>query len=166
MKNILFALILSFGSYTSFGQQKDQNDVKSLCETIEISKDDFTGIIRFKTPPKQNRGCDIIAITDDGAPTKYYLYLTTYGTTANVGENGVKILLRDGTIIEKDTEVDIQPTDNSFIYSAMVSLNIKEVVSLSKTKIDKFRLYIYDQSIEDVDSEMLCNYMNCILDKT
>lgn len=151
-----------------FTVSKIDYEKHDLCKEIEIKIDDFTKQKTYMTPFKRNRGYDIFVHVDENMPPRYYLFLEVYGSTLNVAKKEVKLLLEDGTVWEKEAEdfIDPEPDGSGYNYTALVKLNSAEAVLITRNKLKKFRLFVYDRSISTHDSEMLKLYMNCILDKT
>lgn len=108
---------------------------ENLCDKIITKVDDFTNEIKISTPltyliNKQNLTKNI-----NGIDTTYYLSLTAYGNTVNVGGKGVIILFDDGTKFEKPNEkVDVKVGEEDYEYSCFIRLTKDEVHLFSEKK--------------------------------
>ncbi|MGF7026324.1 hypothetical protein [Sphingobacterium sp. HSC-15S19] len=138
----------------------------SICDKITVSQDKFTKSKRYTIPYKRGRGYDLYVTTEKGKPAVISLYLSTSGSTVNVGENEVKLLLEDDKVITKKSvgPIDVEVGEYGYNYSAVVEISEAEAYLFSKTKIKEFRLFVYDSTISEHDSEMLRRYMKCILE--
>ncbi len=143
---------------------KKQFKKEDFCSKIKIDKDDFTDKVDYATPFEKDGTSNIrISKVVEGDEVFFYLYLTTIGSTANVGIEGVILLLDDKTKIEKpSTEIDVDVSKYGYNYSALLSLNKEEIEILKNKEIDKFRLYIYDKDLSSGMSKKIKMYMQCL----
>jgi hypothetical protein len=141
-------------------------DINSICSKIEFNKDDFTNEVTFNNPiiDGQNISSIILYKTLKNGKVNYSLSLRTYGSTLNVGKTGVIILFNDGTKLNKPSiKIDVDTDDKGFKYSAYIPLSETEVKSLVNKKIDKFRLYIYDEDVSQGFAEKFTYYVKCLI---
>lgn len=138
------------------------------CSKIEREIDDFTDEVSLNTPRVVNRGSSSIILYKIVKNSKvvYYMGLSAYGLTVNIGISGVIILFEDGTKMNKPSEeIDVDTSDSGFEYSAFITLTEAEVQMLSAKKIKKYRLYIYDGEVNSEDANQFAEYVKCIIDK-
>jgi len=142
-------------------------DKDALCNDISRSVDEFTGEIKISSPLSEGSKLAPVIIYKDinKTSTAYYLSLHTNGNTLNVGESGVIILLDDGTKINKSDKIDVEAADNGWDYRAFISLTQSDLQLLSTKKINKYRLYIYDETLSKWFAEKFINYVKCIREK-
>lgn len=139
---------------------------EDFCGKLKTTKDDFTDKVSIDSPFEKD-GIDKIQLSKvkNANNITYYLYLTTTGTTPNVGVKGVILLLDDNTKINKpDVSVDVKVSGTSYEYSALVPLTLAEVGTLKTKGIDKYRLYIYDHNLSFGMTEKFKMYFQCITD--
>jgi len=139
-----------------------------LCAKIERRVDKFTNEVTFNSPI--GTGWETSAITVykkiNGSIITHSLYLRTYGSTVNVNSSGVIILFDDGTKINKPSvKIDVDVDGSRFLYSAYFSLTESDLKTLSTKRVDRFRLYIYDEVVNPKKAEELTYYVSCIIDK-
>lgn len=139
-------------------------DPGKLCSLIEKSVDDFTDEIKFNTPMISNGRLTPIRLYKYilKGKTTYYLSLSTIGSTVNVGESGVILLFSDGTKMTKAVKVDVDANKDGFEYSAFFLLSQTELATLSSKKVKKFRLYIYDEEINETEADKFKIYVSCL----
>jgi hypothetical protein len=139
---------------------------EDFCSSIKIKKDDFTDKVNFDAPwEKDGLARYQISKVISANSKSYYLYITTTGSTPNVGIKGVILLLDDKSKINKpDVTVDIKVDGSNYEYSALIPLTEQEMNLLKTKSIDKYRLYIYDQDLSYGASEKLKMYIQCITD--
>jgi hypothetical protein len=137
---------------------------EDFCGKLKTTKDDFTDKVSIDSPFEKDWS-DIIQLSKvkNGNNTTYYLYLTTTGSTPNVGVKGVILLLDDNSKINKpDVSVDVKVSGTSYEYTALVPLTLAEVGTLKTKGIDKYRLYIYDHNLSYGMTEKFKMYFQCI----
>jgi hypothetical protein len=133
---------------------------------IELIRDvdDFTGEINISSPIF--RKCAVPFVIQKTITklkkTYYYLSLRTYGNTLNVNEKVISVIFEDGTKWSKQSKIDADYDDGSYIYSAFIGLSQNDLEIFSTKKIKKFRLYIYDKEININDAEKFCEYVKLI----
>ena len=141
---------------------------KIWCYEVEREIDDFTNEIIInsrivfynKTSP-----VTIYKYINKNVIT-YYLSLKTYGFTPIALEKGVIILFEDGSKLNKpNVNIDIQVTQNAnYEYSAFFRITTSELSILRSKKIKKFRLYIFDEIINEEFSIRFPEYVKCVMD--
>lgn len=156
----LLALLLTFT--TAFTQISDS----SLCDEITKKYDEFEKETTYSTPLFGSYGspdCSLIKVVSKAGSTTY-LSLESRGLTLNVGGTGVKIILSNGQTLSFPSEkIDANAASGSgWTYSAFIKLQPDKQALLRKHKIVKWKLYIYDNSLEDETAENVRNWMNCL----
>lgn len=138
-----------------------------LAKDISKEIDDFTGEIKYNSPLSENYSMNDMIIykqINKGAPV-YYLSLHTTGSTVNVKERGVIILFEDGTKLSKpNIEINVKAGDRGFNYSAFFSLTSNDLIALKSKKIKKYRLYIYDNTIDQNFADKFRIYVKKIME--
>lgn len=121
------------------------------CSGFDVEKDKFTGEVRHTAYHMLSR-TSIVKVVRPNGDTSYYMKLKANGSDFNVGLKGLKILLKNGEIIEKpEVELDVEHVvDTSvgvrsiYIYSAFIELTESDIDLLTQHKITDVRLYVYD----------------------
>lgn len=119
---------------------------------LSITNDEFTGEITTNNP-YDTKGAVIYKYSKkvNGKMTdNFYLSLDACGSTLNVPEKGVIILFEDGSKFEKpsaEIDVDYKGDYCTYKYSCFIPLTKTELLTFSKKKIKKYRLYIYDEEL-------------------
>lgn len=134
------------------------------CNKIKKEEDEFTDELHFYSP--EIDGNMTIHKYIRNSKTSYYLSLSTSGSIVAVGKKGVIILFKDGTKINKPSEeidVDTYGSGSKFKYSAFIRLTKSDLVKLSTKSVKKYRLYIFDSTIGEIDSMKFENYVDCII---
>jgi hypothetical protein len=136
-----------------------------FCNDIEESKDKFTNEITYRSP--ESEGISIIKVKA-GVKVNTYLSIRVGGSTVNVKEKGVILLLDNKLKITKpdaelDVDVNTSKYGSGYIYSAFIDLNINDIKLLTQNKITDVRLYIYDNDI--TDGKKISEYLKCIIKK-
>lgn len=149
-------LPLLFISTFSFGQ----ND--KYCKKIGIDVDKFTGDTTYTSPHLAGFMDPIFYIKKDG---EIMIYILSNGSTANVGEKGAILLLKDGNKIERP-EVLIDCKVNSagagFDYTTLFTLTEEEIELLSNSPVSAVRLYIYDMDQNEKRQLKQMEYLKCL----
>ncbi len=136
-----------------------------FCNKLESKKDDFSDEIKVQNPFSLSTKEYIHKIINK-SDTTYYLSLKAYGSTVTVDGKGVVVLFEDGTKLEKpDEKIDVTAGQKDFDYSCFIRLSKDDIQLLRKTKITKYRLYIYDTNVSPFAAESLVKYTNCIVNK-
>jgi hypothetical protein len=152
MRNFYFLIILLFGNKLYCQENEDYSVY--YCEDIITETDKFTKKITKYSPLLED-----IGFTKVGG--KIYISLYAKGETLNVNERGVKIILKDGSIINKPN-LNIDVTYNSgYRYSVFFPLNKLEIQKIIKNPITDFRLFIYDNTVSNPDK--FSYYLKCLL---
>ena len=156
---MLLALIVLF-SITSNAQIDSKG-----CKKLKRSVDKMTGVINISTPANIANWMRVVKYIEEGIP-RTYLSLRTVGSTLNVGEKGVIVLLEDGTKLEWPNEkVDAEASESvMWHYSAFINLTDEEIETLSKSPIEQYRLYIYDGEPRTKLRETIQQQLGCIRD--
>jgi hypothetical protein len=136
------------------------------CNKVEDRVDEFTGERTMNSPIIiESRISPLIVYknyTDKG--TVYYLSLNTVGSTLNVAKRGVTILYEDGSKLEKPgSEIDTDATDHGYRYSAYIMMTERELSKFAKVGVDKFRLFIYDENVDDNLTNSFKKYVECLI---
>jgi hypothetical protein len=130
--------------------------------SIEREKDDFTNEITIRTDVLKP-----ISITKviNNNKAVYYLSLQTMGSTVNYNIKGVYLLFTDGKKwVKLNESIDID-YDDGFNYSTFIRLTPLELRLFQTKKVDKFKLYIYEQNVGLNDSDkfiLQSNYIQII----
>ncbi|MNL11565.1 hypothetical protein D3C87_1324050 [compost metagenome] len=131
-----------------------------LCSRLSPLKDKFSSKVTIDTP--NNFEYSITKIEENGA-NRIYLRLQSYGTTLNVGKNGLKILFSDGSIMDKpDTKINSKVDTAGYIYSCFINLSKEDIEILSTKTITDYSLYIYERKIKDNNAYELKEYLQCL----
>ena len=152
MRNLTLLCILIF-SINAFGQD---------CSDIKKDVDKFNGTITYLSPLSDDITFFKVIVNAD---TSYRMRLKTTGSTLNVKEKGVIVLLGDGGKIKwDDADIKAEPGDDSdWRYHAWVQITKKQIQQLSKSTITDFRLYIYDASVPESKQSEYKNFIACLL---
>lgn len=134
-----------------------------FCSDITVEEDKFDNKITYRTPA--SNGIVIIKVID-GENKTTYLSLTTSGSTVNVGEKGVTILMEDDTkLVFPEIVVKPKATRNGYAYNAFIPLKETDLAVLESKMITDFRLYIYDAEIDIEYANKVKEYINCLKSK-
>lgn len=142
-------------------------DTEVLCAKLERRVDDFTSEIRINSPIFDGVKMSPIIIYKviNGNSSQYYLSLSADGSTLNVGESGLIILFEDGTKLERPNQkIDVEAGDSDFKYKAFISLTETDLEKFTSKKISKYRLYIYDKTINQGEGEKFTHFVKCVLE--
>jgi len=90
----------------------------------------------------------------------YYLDLSTEGSTLTRG-SGVTVLFNDGTKWTKPQKIDVDYS-SGWKYSSWITLTPADLQLFKTKSIKKFRLYIYDEEIDQYDAEEFKKYVSII----
>lgn len=132
-----------------------------LDSKISRDVDDFTGEVKIGSPLLDK--VRVVKIINKGI-SEYYLILRTSGSTLNVSKKGVIILFEDGSKLQKP-ELKVNASSSSgygWEYSAYLKLTQNDIEILKKKNISKFRLYIYDDTVNVEKSKEIKAYMKYI----
>lgn len=136
-----------------------------FCREIEMIADKFTGDTTYLTPYAS--GFRFIK-KKKGKNETIYLAKNQPGSTLNVNEKGLIILLENGKRIEKPNAVlDVKPSSygSGYVYSVFEELNSTDIDLLLNNLITDSRLYIYDGTTSKDDAKILIEYLKCITNK-
>lgn len=147
--------------------------VAQECEyKFELNVDKFTkdttySSIRSAYAADAYWGARFTKFKSKGA-SRLYINLKTPGSTLNVAAKGVKILLEDGTIIEKpDIKIDYSSItgSTSWAYSAFVGLEKEDIEKMISSPISDFQLYIYEGKYPAKKVKKYMEELKCLKDK-
>lgn len=149
-----------------FFVKSENKSIDLQCNLIQRKIDDFTGEITLRSPinyKSQNIPFAIIK-TIKNSVTKYYLSLSSYGLNVSVDINDITILFDDNSKLNKKSKIDVNvaKNGNGYRYSAFIPITQQDLDILSTKKIIKYRLYIYDYSLNDENGEMFKSLIKCI----
>ena len=135
---------------------------EDVCAKIISEVDDFTGDKTYRTP--YGKDAQLMKIIK-GESVTTYLILDAKGSTLNVGEKGVIILMEDGSKLEyPGEEIDSDVGQgSSWDYSTFIRMNDETLTKLSTVAIDKWRLFIYDTDFDSTDAEVFRIQVECIM---
>ena len=145
MKKLL--LLLLFIPLVSFGQKQNKyvKDIK-----VKVDKFDNTSMAYN---PMNLKGTSLpnwvnFSKHKDEKGTDIFVKLTTYGRTLTTNEKGVIILFEDGTKLEyPNMKIDVEPTSNSWKYSAFIKLDENKLQNFIDRDLDGFKLYIHTKDV-------------------
>lgn len=140
-------------------------DEQELCSRIERDVDEFTGKITINSPMSSGHSISNVILYKNILKGKivYYLSLRTIGSTLNVREKGVYIIFSDGTKWSRPTEeIEVEADKNGYEYSAFITLSANDLLTFSGKGIRKFRLFIYDESVNSADADKFKTYVKCV----
>jgi hypothetical protein len=117
---------------------------------IEREMDDFTGQVTLRSPILNDISISKFIKNPTSAPT-YYLRLSVRGSTLNYNGKGVIVLFKDGTKWSRPNEkIDVEIVKGEgWGYRAFITLTNEDLKLFSTKEVNKFRLYIYDNSNPD-----------------
>jgi hypothetical protein len=137
------------------------------CDKVSVVKDDFTDKITISSPyyvSVENYPVVIFRFVKNGQ-SNYYLSLHSQGSTVNVDIRGVIVIFDDGTKWTNNSEIDVDATENGFDYKAFIKLTPSDLSLFSTKRISKYRLYIYDTSLNYHKSSVIKIFINCVIDR-
>lgn len=155
MKKILLILL-----FISYGKCFSQS-----CSSVNKKVDKFTGKVTYMSPvisPSHSATPSIVFLKDDST---IFLSLSGVGSSLRVSKKGVYILFDNGEKINReDVTIDVKPNENSgwWTYSAIFKLSNKEIELFKKYLLTDFRLYLFDESLNENLSKEVMFYANCI----
>jgi hypothetical protein len=157
--NIFVFVLISIFPTISLGE----NEVG--CTNITVKENEFKGEKNLYTPIINSQGrsqASILKNVSKRNKTVFYLHLTTIGRTVVVDGKGAYIIFDDKTKFYKDVKIDVKANEEGFKYSAFIELTTEEFELFKHKKIDKYMLYIFEDSLYDEDAESLRNNAKCI----
>lgn len=131
-----------------------------FCRDVQIKSDKFTGDTTYTTKP--NDGITFIKVKKLSS-TSIYLSINQIGSTLNVGQKGLILLLENNKRIEKpEVELSTKSTayGSGWVYNAFVELTQGDIKLLTENAITDDRLYIYDGQVKS--GKMLMEYLKCL----
>lgn len=158
MKKIFILISLLYLNYNANSQITDT----ALCDRIEKTYDEFEKETTFRTPSLISFNCSFLKVISK-TDTRYYLSLEAKGSTLNIAERGVKIILSNNQILSfPESKIDVDVSSGEYEYSAFIRISSEKLAILKKNKILKWKLYIYDNEQDDGDAELFRNWLNCM----
>jgi len=133
------------------------------CNEIKIKKDKFEDIETHITPFNIDGISFLKSISNN--KKDYFINIRVNGSTLNVGEKGVYILLENGKKILKPNEkidVDVNKNSTGWEYSAFINLNNEEITLLKSSRITDVKLFIYEKEISLKNGLLTQEYLKCI----
>ena len=123
-------------------------------QTVERSYDEIENEVWIRSPYQACSGCEFMKMSLNKYITKggirYYLSLSTIGSTFTLLPKGVIVLFTDGTKWIKSLEgIDSDLKDGDFEYSAFIRLTSTDLAMFKSKTIKKYRLYIYDEYVTE-----------------
>lgn len=158
MKKTLLFLTFYFSTVLAFCQETD------WCDKLIRNVDEFTDKIEISTPLNINPS--ITKYVHSNGKTEYYLYITAKDSYCSVGGTGLIILFKDGTKFKKPNakiETNYYGYGDDYTYSAFIKLSLKEVKLFSEKEITKFRLEIFDETINETDAITFKSTAKCLI---
>jgi len=146
MKKVFWLLVFVCG--LSFGQEND------YCSKIKTDIDKFSKIKTFNSPILER----IAFFKEKGIIS---IRIDIPGSTLNVNEKGVILLLSDGTQIKRPYENISANYQNGYRYSAYFNLSKIEITRIINNPITDVKLYIYDSEV--FDPQKYSEYLKCIV---
>lgn len=165
LKSIIFLSILLCPNIT--------NAQEDTCAMLTKEVDDFDGSVTFRTPFSYGFELSSAKIgtyyqfgltkSKEKGKIYYYLSIETTSPALSYGGKGVYVLFTDGTKWIKSTQkIDVDPGDNGFVYKAFISITPEDVKVFSKKPVKKFKLYVYDDIVEEKEAIDFMNYSKCM----
>ena len=133
--------------------------INNAYKGIEKSKDDFTDEITYRSDYLKPIG--ITKIIDKGV-VSYYLSLRTNSDNVNFNIKGVYVLFTDGKKWIKLNEKINVHLDINFNYTAFIKLSASDLKLFQSKKINKFKLYIFEEEVGWSDSDKFILQTNII----
>lgn len=133
-----------------------------FCQQITEEKDKFEDKITYYTPIES--GFSFMKVITAG-DTAIYLSVREYGSTLNVGEKGLYLLLSNGEKISRpnaELDTDVSSTGSGYTYSAFILLKKEEIQLLKEHLITDNRLYIYDGTVKEGSAKKIQEYLKCL----
>lgn len=129
------------------------------CKDIETTTDKFSG--ETTASSDYSEGIKFLKIIKNGS-SKIYMAINESGSTLNVGEKGLILLLENGNKIERpNAKIDVDTgSGRNYVYSAFIELTKKEIDLITKNPITDDRLYIYDGEVKY--GAKLSEYLKCL----
>jgi hypothetical protein len=154
MKILIPLLLLSF---TAFGQEANEK----YCKKIITKIDKFNGDTTYISPHAAGFMDPIYFIKKNG---ETMISMIGSGSTLNIEKEGLIILLKDGTKIERpDMSIDWDSNPPyGWIYSVFFTLTEEEIRLLSNSPISSARMYVYDTDYHEKKSLKQMEYLKCL----
>jgi hypothetical protein len=139
-------------------------DKDFMCKKIYKNTDDFDGTVRIGSPIMANGKVLPVQLSKNISEGKvtYYLSLRTTGETVSVDGNTAIVLFTDGTKWTKTVAIDVEAGKNGFDYKAFIELSETDLTVFRTKQVNKFRLHIYDETLDTVTAENFMIYLECI----
>ena len=141
--------------------EKKREKPELNCEGVNFKVDKFTGDTTYSTYSHE-----VCIYKHSNKVTSISLMLKAKGSTVNVNEHGVIILLSDGSKLNYSmTKIGVEASEDGFDYTAIVHLKSEDIEILKTKSIAAFRLYIYDREISLENQKKYLELFNCIANK-
>ena len=163
MKTCVLTVILTIRLSICFSQTDSIDCFNKFTRNI----DEFENMVRFGSHFNDNINiCKYVNI-ENGSET-YYMSLSTIASTISVGKKGVTILFDDKSKMVKNYEkidIKVNAYGSGYEYYSIINLTKDDLYVLSTKKIYKFRLYIYDEEINQDFAENFKETVSCLIFK-
>lgn len=148
---------LSFPFYTSPIEMNNEE----ICSFVKLMTDDpFT---KEKTYVSDFMMPIVILKVNKSGSANYFLSMKTKSDYLDISSNGVKILFTDGSIMNLNSTIETNVTaDAEYEYSTYARLSLSNLKILQSKNIKIFRLNVFDEVINNYDSEKFRIFSNCI----
>ncbi|MDI6033020.1 hypothetical protein QLS91_08030 [Flavobacterium sp. LB2P84] len=145
MTKLFWMLVLVCG--VGFAQETD------YCSKIQTNTDKFSGVIKYNSPRLER----ITFLKEKGIID---IRIDIPGSTLNVNEKGVILLLEDGSKINRPNQKISVDYNDGYRYSAYFQLTKLEIQRIIKSPITDVKLYIYDAEI--FEPLKYSEYLKCL----
>lgn len=133
-----------------------------LCNKLDKEADEFTDERSFSVPFYFYMPVYLKKVIKPGNIETYFLFLKTRGGTPVINEKTAIVLFTDGTKLNLTATIDVTPTADDYKYSAVAVISKAQLDMLIAKTIKKFRVAIFDESIDDTYAKKIQMYADCI----
>lgn len=133
---------------------------KNVCDKIDRTVDDFSGTIKINSPILSKV---VIYKEIHKNKTNYYLHINTSDNYCVVNGRSSIVIFQDGSRWVNSSAVDISVSGSKYMYSIFVSLSAKDLAIFSSKNIKKFRLYIFDDEMKEIEAETFKLQLQCVM---
>ena len=152
------------GNLTTFILKKNPKKLFVIEKDDDLAlllEDKFTNEVTYRSPLLEDLNFTKFVKNDN---IVYYLSCNTIGSTVVVDGKGVILLLDNGEKIEwPEEKIDVKVRGGNYVYSCFIRLSSEDIAKLQQNNISDFRLYIYDNKVEN--SEKYKQYINCMVNQ-
>lgn len=162
MKRVAFLLtIITIICFDIKAQEQIEN---SICSEIQKQFDEFNNETNYYTPGLINNEISSVIFSKytKGAKSEFYIRLKSYGATVVIDGYDAAIIFTDNTKWNKHVKIDVDVEKDYFEYTAFIKLTPDDILTFSKKNIKKFRLYIFDNEVDSLQSNNYKIYFNCL----